>query len=77
MAQSMKVEARLGDTNSREKSLSYPCYRCGCTGCRISDVVRRKGRARALWPRKAQKIIREISKIPLSIRSVILIYKQA
>lgn len=31
MARSMKVEARLGDTNSRRESLSYPCGRCGCT----------------------------------------------
>ena len=67
MAQSMKVEARLGDINSRGESLSYPCGRCGCTRCRISDAARRKGR----WPPKAQKIIREISKILLSIRSVI------
>ena len=55
MAQSMKVEARHGDTNSRGESLSYPCCQCGCTRCRISGVVRRKGRTRALWPRKAQK----------------------
>jgi len=31
MARSMKVEARLGDINSRRESLSYPCGRCGCT----------------------------------------------